>query len=774
MNKLFVPFLPPWVETGLQPAFYDKESGTVLQQTARMYDKVNQLIRNFNDLSKETKETVEEYILKFTELKDFVDDYFDNLDVQEEINNKLDAMAEDGSLQVILDSYVRPQLQALSDKIDTDVATEKSARITADTTLQNQINGLASGSPLVASSTAGMTDTTRVYVNTTDGKWYYYDGDSWEIGGTYQATSDPEVENIRTAYNGTIFDTAGNAVRGQVSDINTTLSKAFDYNRTYTEYGSSSAEITAQNAYINPSNGNIVSNASYLMYSMQATARCYVYPTSSQTWCQFAVYNSSTFNSSSLVKLTAYGGTNPLPTKNTPLEVQAGNYIVMTANTVTATMKINVSTSYGIELKDIPLNINYNALAGIEMMENKYIDNVGIYKDEATDVNKPLASKYFNLFYGDKIHYHLKTSTSASSFWMRFAMYDKDFNFLDEETVTTAAKTGDGYKYTDWEFTIDQPECVYCAISFRTYNFSDPQLEYYVNVIANPESFSKRIELANKIGIYNRSYPFDNLYPLSIAHRGDEAVAPENTLPAFRLAKSKGWDFVETDVAVTRDGVPVLLHDTTINRVARNTDGTEILDEIAIEDIDYDDLLQYSFGYYKDPMYADIKICTLEELLQLAKKISLYIRLDIKPSVVNGNYFETVYKLLDKYGMKDRVQFVAPSAGILLPFLEYYPKFFMVMDNEMSLSENAIVPVERLMTPYNQVAFDPSKTYLTDSTMKNCISKGIKIGTWLLSTEEEMLSLDQRVDEVTTNYFPYRKVLYDNNIGDPDTGLLDS
>lgn len=106
MNKLFAPFLPPWAETGLQPAFYDLESGTVLQQTARMYDKVNQLIRLFNELSEETKTTVEEYIAKFIELKDFVDDYFDNLDVQEEINNKLDAMVEDGTLQEIITAYL--------------------------------------------------------------------------------------------------------------------------------------------------------------------------------------------------------------------------------------------------------------------------------------------------------------------------------------------------------------------------------------------------------------------------------------------------------------------------------------------------------------------------------------------------------------------------------------------------------------------------------------------------------------------------------------------
>ena len=107
MENIFVEFLPPWVETGLQPAFYDKESGTVLQQTARMYDRVNMLIRMFNKLSKQTKETVEDYIEKFNELYNYVHDYFDNLDVQEEINNKLDAMVEAGTLQEIITTYIQ-------------------------------------------------------------------------------------------------------------------------------------------------------------------------------------------------------------------------------------------------------------------------------------------------------------------------------------------------------------------------------------------------------------------------------------------------------------------------------------------------------------------------------------------------------------------------------------------------------------------------------------------------------------------------------------------
>jgi len=196
MQNIFVELLPPWVETGLQPAFYDKESGTVLQQTARMYAKVNETVETVNAQNS----TIDDYIDKFNELHDYVHDYFDNLDVQTEINNKIDSMVEDGSFQVLLDNYVEPKLLELDGKI----GQEKTERQESDnqiqtviqnvnSTLQAEISALASGSPIAVASTSDMTDTTKVYVNTTDGKWYYYDGDSWEIGGTYQSTGiDPD------------------------------------------------------------------------------------------------------------------------------------------------------------------------------------------------------------------------------------------------------------------------------------------------------------------------------------------------------------------------------------------------------------------------------------------------------------------------------------------------------------------------------------------------------------------------------------------------------
>lgn len=98
-------FLPPWVETNEQPAFYDLESGTCLQQTARMYNKVNELVRtvnNQNDIIDNQNDIIADYIEQFNILHDYVYDYFDNLDVQDEVNHKLDEMAGDGTLAELM------------------------------------------------------------------------------------------------------------------------------------------------------------------------------------------------------------------------------------------------------------------------------------------------------------------------------------------------------------------------------------------------------------------------------------------------------------------------------------------------------------------------------------------------------------------------------------------------------------------------------------------------------------------------------------------------
>ena len=61
------------------------------------------------------------------------------------------------------------------------------------------------------------------------------------------------------------------------------------------------------------------------------------------------------------------------------------------------------------------------------------------------------------------------------------------------------------------------------------------------------------------------------------AHRGASGYAPENTLEPFALAITQGADGIELDVQLTKDGIPVVIHDETIDRVTEKKDGSRII-----------------------------------------------------------------------------------------------------------------------------------------------------------------------------------------------------
>lgn len=82
--------------------------------------------------------------------------------------------------------------------------------------------GEPSGSPLVASSISGMTDTTKVYVNTTDGHWYWYNGSSWQDGGIYQATvTDAVIDENSVLFNSEEIGSNGIKLYGRSLSVNT-------------------------------------------------------------------------------------------------------------------------------------------------------------------------------------------------------------------------------------------------------------------------------------------------------------------------------------------------------------------------------------------------------------------------------------------------------------------------------------------------------------------------------------------------------------------------
>lgn len=112
------------------------------------------------------------------------------------------------------------------------------------------------------------------------------------------------------------------------------------------------------------------------------------------------------------------------------------------------------------------------------------------------------------------------------------------------------------------------------------------------------------------------------------SHRGGVYDTPENTMPAFLNALQLGYDMIETDPRITKDGVVVLMHDPTLNRTCRNPDGSRIENPLAVSDLTYEELLQYDAGIAHSEAFRGTRVPRLDELLKAAQSYNVSIALD--------------------------------------------------------------------------------------------------------------------------------------------------
>ena len=158
-----------------------------------------------------------------------------------------------------------------------------------------------------------------------------------------------------------------------------------------------------------------------------------------------------------------------------------------------------------------------------------------------------------------------------------------------------------------------------------------------------------------------------------ISHRGwntwNGDLYPEQVISSYKESYKRGLRNVECDVKFTSDGIPVLLHDNTINRTARNLDGTELGTDIYLRDLTFEQVRNnYDFGIYQGERFKGTKIPTLEELLRLCKVMGMRIILEYKADE-NGTVginegVEKVYNLVKNNGMLDYVVFLSGNKEV--------------------------------------------------------------------------------------------------------------
>ncbi len=126
------------------------------------------------------------------------------------------------------------------------------------------------------------------------------------------------------------------------------------------------------------------------------------------------------------------------------------------------------------------------------------------------------------------------------------------------------------------------------------------------------------------------------------AHRGASAAAPENTLAAFQRALDDGADGIEFDVHLSRDGVPVVLHDETLERTTNGSG--PVANRRAAQ------LRQLDAGSWFAPEFAGEPLPTLEETLHL-----LAGRLRLNIEVKDARAGMAVFEVLKRFDPADVV-----------------------------------------------------------------------------------------------------------------------
>ena len=131
-----------------------------------------------------------------------------------------------------------------------------------------------------------------------------------------------------------------------------------------------------------------------------------------------------------------------------------------------------------------------------------------------------------------------------------------------------------------------------------------------------------------------------------VGHRGDRADAPENTMTSLELAMDE-LDFVETDVQLSRDGVPVLFHDATLERVTGKRN--------SVGELDLAELRRLDVGSWYGDEYAGERIPTLDDFFTaLSSRDTARALVELKADWTVEEV-RTVIDLVERHGLRSRV-----------------------------------------------------------------------------------------------------------------------
>ncbi len=237
---------------------------------------------------------------------------------------------------------------------------------------------------------------------------------------------------------------------------------------------------------------------------------------------------------------------------------------------------------------------------------------------------------------------------------------------------------------------------------------------------------------------------FKTKSPLVIAHRGYSKIAPENTISAFKLAVRFKADMIELDVRITKDGTPVVIHD---SKVDRTTNGTGKVKNFYLWD-----LRELDAGSWFDHKYIGEKIPTLKEVFD-AVGVKIPINIEIKSASIKDKLTEKVLAVIYENEIANNVLISSFDPRVLknvrkltreIPtgFLYHYPIYFNPVKTLLKLGANVLIHNYKFTTPklVEKLHNAGFKIFVYTVNNPNHILKMIKIGVDGIITDDVKLT----------------------------------
>ena len=246
----------------------------------------------------------------------------------------------------------------------------------------------------------------------------------------------------------------------------------------------------------------------------------------------------------------------------------------------------------------------------------------------------------------------------------------------------------------------------------------EDKLNQSIEITKSSLSRSATVKSINRLGydVYNSETP------------------PEHSLEGYTLALKYGFDEILCDLRSTSDSYPVCMHDATINRTARNSDGTT-LSATNILDITYEQATSYDYGLYKNAKYKGTKLLTLERVVKFAKMngVTLHIETKCATSETELKMIENAVRTVKKYNMSKFVSWSATYSNIaVLQKIISLDKYANVAIMPDTMTNERFEALLKLKTGFNKVFWFAWETSTIDDDMLNRFidnEVGLEIGT---------------------------------------------